>query len=336
MQYAKLKTKEQIMKKNIYPYMAGGLALLGIAAATPFTPIPQDNAQPAGSFATDTGTYYYTHNGTPVEIEKETEEIVIEESVTLLKTIEQKQLGAKLDSLQNEIEQKIVKMPGTIEVYFEYLPSRQSFSINNKKMYPCSVIKLFVMAATYDQIFQGTLSEKKCTPYLEDMIIISDNTSYNVLLTMIGKGNGMQGIKKVNSCCTSLGLKNTTLHHALLPGNNYFTDGKENVSTPEDVGKLLEKIQAETLPYSSEMLALLKQCEEDSGLPAGLPEAAVCAHKSGWADTYYMDAGIIDNQFILVVFTKDAKKETVSTLCETTYQYLEKEGLLPEKKEEAK
>ena len=84
------------------------------------------------------------------------------------------------------------------------------------------------------------------------------------------------------------------------------------------------------------MLALLKQCEEDSGLPAGLPEAAVCAHKSGWADTYYMDAGIIDNQFILVVFTKDAKKETVSTLCETTYQYLEKEGLLPEKREEAK
>lgn len=196
MQYAKLKTKEQIMKKNIYPYMAGGLALLGIAAATPFTPIPQDNAQPAGSFATDTGTYYYTNNGTPVEVEKETEEIVIEESVPLLKTIEQKQLGAKLDSLQNEIEQKIVTMPGTIEVYFEYLPSRQSFSINNKKMYPCSVIKLFVMAATYDQIFQGTLSEKKCTPYLEDMIIISDNTSYNVLLTMIGKGNGMQGIKK--------------------------------------------------------------------------------------------------------------------------------------------
>ena len=71
-QYAKLKTKEQIMKKNIYPYMAGGLALLGIAAATPFTPIPQDNAQPAGSFATDTGTYYYTNNGTPVEVEKET------------------------------------------------------------------------------------------------------------------------------------------------------------------------------------------------------------------------------------------------------------------------
>lgn len=275
----------------------------------------------SGQIMTDDKTYYYDQNGVPLEnTEEELLVYDIDRNIPLLYGLEKDHYQEKIDRLRQQVKSKIEQTSGTIEVYFEYLPTGQSFTINDRSMYPCSVIKLFVMAATYEWIDQGLLTMKQCLPYLKPMIEISDNTSFNQLLILIGKGSGPKGAKLVTEYCHSLGLDQTVIHHGLLPGEKHFTDGKENKTTPSDVGKLLELIEDHALPYSKEMIELMEKCEEDSGLLAGLPEKTVCAHKSGWADSYYMDAGIVEDEFILVVFTEDAPKDTVEKITSFVYE----------------
>lgn len=277
--------------------------------------------QVAGQIMTESGTYYYDQNGIPLE-NTQSELLVydIEKNIPLLYGLEKDRYQEKIDRLRQQVGAKINQTSGEIEVYFEYLPTKQSFTVNDYPMYPCSVIKLFVMAATYEWIDEGLLTMKQCLPYLNPMIEISDNTSFNQLLILIGKGSGPKGAKLVTQYCHSLGLDQTVIHHGLLPGAKHFGDGKENKTTPSDVGKLLELIEDHELPYSDEMIRLMEKCEEDSGLPAGLPSDVVCAHKSGWADNYYMDGGIVDETFILVVFTEDAPEDTVEKITSFVYE----------------
>lgn len=221
-------------------------------------------------------------------------------------------LQLDIASLQTQIQSILSTYPGNNAVYFKDLDTEDSFLINDLDMYPCSIIKIFVMGAVYDQIDQGNLRLEDCRPYLEAMIIHSDNTSYNILLEKLGNGDGVAGASKVTAFCKKLGLTRTEIHHGLVPGDDYFSDGQNNTTCPEDVGQFLEMLyHSEIVSDSSckDMLNLLKQCADDTGMVAGLSEDTECAHKSGWADAYYLDGGIIYTEhkdYILVVFSDSA------------------------------
>lgn len=238
-----------------------------------------------GFLETENGTYYYDENG---------------------------KLQLDIASLQTQIQSILSTYPGNNAVYFKDLDTEDSFLINDLDMYPCSIIKIFVMGAVYDQIDQGNLSLEDCRPYLEAMIIHSDNTSYNILLEKLGNGDGIAGASKVTAFCKKLGLTRTEIHHGLEPGDGYFSDGQNNTTCPEDVGQFFEMLyHSEIVSDSSckDMLNLLKQCADDTGMVAGLSEDTECAHKSGWADAYYLDGGIIYTEhkdYILVVFSDSA------------------------------
>lgn len=237
-------------------------------------------------------------------------------------------LQLSIESMESQIQNILNQYQGTNSVYFKDLESGQVIQINNTNMYPCSIIKIFVMGAVYDQANQGLLDLEECKPYLEAMIIDSDNTSYNTLLTLLGNGDGVAGTEIVNQFCIDLGLDKTELHHGLTPGDGYFEGSGDNTTCPEDVGQFLELLYNKKVvskEASEAMIDLLSRCADDSGIVAGLPEGTTCAHKSGWAQAYYLDGGIIYSSYgdyILVVFSDSAWQEPAVEVSSYVYEYV--------------
>lgn len=211
-------------------------------------------------------------------------------------------------------------------IYFKDLSTDQTLMINGEAMYPCSIIKIGVMATVFQQIADGNLTYEECYPYLWAMITYSDNTSYNILLKKIGNGDALVGAEITNDYLGALGLTDTQIHHGLLEGEYYFTDGLSNISSAKDIGLLLELINDDLIVDQSsclQMRQLLLACEDDTGLQSGLPQDCSYAHKSGWAYDYYHDGGIINDDYILVVFSEGLEdhQEVMTKIARAVYEY---------------
>lgn len=221
-----------------------------------------------------------------------------------------------MDEVLNSVEKIHAKYGGHVGVYFKDLNSKKSIYYHNNSMYPCSIIKMCVMVTCYHYAELGKIDLETCMPYIRAMMIHSDNSSYNTLLSILGNGSGLQGAYNVNEYMQTLGLQNTKLHHGLRPGNGYFTDGANNVSCPTDIGILLEKIymcQAASKDSCEEMLYLMAECADNRALRQGVPSNVMLSHKSGWAYDYYLDGGIVygtNRNYILVVFTDGVQSKS--------------------------
>ena len=229
---------------------------------------------------------------------------------------EKGQLLIDEDYLLTKSQAIINKYNGNVGLYFKDLRTQQEISINDTTFYPCSIIKICVLVTVYDYINQGLLDLNSCQPYLENMIINSDNTSYNALVTMLGNKNGLQGLQVVNSYMTKLGLKNTQLHHSLSPSNIHFSDNGSNISCPSDIGLLFDLLYQRKIisqDTCDQMIDLLKQCADNKAIRQGLHDSVQFAHKSGWAYDLYLDGGIVyipNNDYILVLFTDQISNKT--------------------------
>ncbi len=95
-------------------------------------------------------------------------------------------MGTAMEELQENLEAAVLDYDGSWSVYVKELEYDNSFSINNRGIYPASLIKLFAMAATYENMEQvldnetdylGSSSSAKDTiqTLLENMIEIPDN-----------------------------------------------------------------------------------------------------------------------------------------------------------------
>lgn len=95
-----------------------------------------------------------------------------------------------LKKLEKQLRKKINGYSGTYSVYVKNLDTNEYLLINNRKMKPASVIKLFTMGAVYDQINKKKMKE---TSYiksnLNSMITVSSNDGHNALLNQLGGGN---------------------------------------------------------------------------------------------------------------------------------------------------
>ena len=269
----------------------------------------------------DTYTAYFLKDGSMATGEVEIDGTFYQFDKSGKIQISTKELTKRFQSIQSNYS-------GLSEVYFKDLKTDTLIQTGNDAMYPCSIIKIFVMAAVYHEIHEGNLKEDECKSYLENMIIHSDNTSYNILISMIGKGNPTQGAQKVNEYCTSLGLEQTGIYHGLVPGEGYFEGAHENTTTPGDVASLLEMIYNEEIISTKtcqEMTKLLKQCADDRGIVASLPEEIECAHKTGWAQANYLDGGIVYAPFgdyLLVTFSDSSYQSFCQEISDCVYQYL--------------
>ena len=219
---------------------------------------------------------------------------------------------------------------GNTGIYFKDLKTGKRLSINDQNMYPCCMIKVPALATIYQEAAKGHINTADYAYYIEKMITISDNTSYNIMMNAIGNNNGVKGVHMVNRFCQSIGMNATSLHHGLLPGNGYFTDGGSNTARPSDLGLLFEKIyygQIVSPQSSKEMLNLLMYCDDPDALVGGLPAGTPFAHKTGCAYNYYHDGGIVfapNRNFVLVVFSDGSSNYTsmMRAISSYVYQYV--------------
>ena len=243
-----------------------------------------------------------------------------------------------LQNLKQQLEEQIAGYDGEWSVYCKNLTTEESFVIHDSPMKSASVMKLFIMGTVYTAFENGELSRTdEILELLHNMIVYSDNSASNELLSKLGNGNYADGIAKVDAFIESHEFSNMTVEYNGFndPATNTSTDHFNQVAA-KDCGKLLEDIYRRTWvnrTVSNEMESLLLSQDTRYKIPAGLPEGVLCGNKTGEMDTTENDAAIIygkDCDYILVVLSSDwdSKDQAISRIAELsriTYQYLNPE-----------
>ena len=243
-----------------------------------------------------------------------------------------------LQNLKQQLAEQIAGYDGEWSVYCKNLTTEESFVIHDSPMKSASVMKLFIMGTVFTAFENGELSRTdEILELLHNMIVYSDNSASNELLSKLGNGNYADGIAKVDAFIESHEFSNMTVEYNGFndPATNTSTDHFNQVAA-KDCGKLLEDIYRRTWvnrTVSNEMESLLLSQDTRYKIPAGLPEGVLCGNKTGEMDTTENDAAIIygkDCDYILVVLSSDwdSKDQAISRIAELsriTYQYLNPE-----------
>lgn len=135
------------------------------------------------------------------------------------------------------------------------------------------------------------------------MIITSSNLATNLLIELVG-------VESVRLALDEIGVSGLRVLRG-VEDQRAFDAGLNNEATASGLLSLLRAI-AEKRTYSSEasdeMLEILHDQQFRGGIPAGLPDKARVAHKTGNISTVHHDAGIVymENRepFVLVVLTQ--------------------------------
>jgi len=186
-----------------------------------------------------------------------------------------------------------------------------------------SVGKLALLVEAYRQSEAGTrplTAERRAQ--LEQMIVASDNDAANKAIEELG-------LRNVNTNLQALGLAATRLVNPF--GTTRPAAGAMNVSTPNDMARLLELLADERLvspAASREMRALLQRTVDSSKLRRGVPAGARVAHKSGWFGDVANDVGIVTQggfTYVLAVFTEgiddpETANQTIAAIAKTVQE----------------
>jgi beta-lactamase class A len=158
------------------------------------------------------------------------------------------------------------------------------------------------------------------------MIATSSNLATNVLIDVVGLGRIQEALRR-------FGITGVELHRGVedLPA---WERGINNRVTPEGLLSVLRAIHdAAHLPdeLHQEMLDILHAQEFKSGIPAGLPDGAKVAHKTGEISTVAHDAGIVflpDREpYAIAILTEwkpegGSRKETIASLSRVVYEHI--------------
>ena len=198
-------------------------------------------------------------------------------------------LPQQLDSLLPETDDVWI-------VYVEGLNSGASAAAArsataDQPLVSASIVKLFIMAAVFDRIEQGILSDDDAGQDLMKMIRVSDNDAANRLIRLLGGGDDAAGRQAVNDYAQSIGCTQVRLNRLMMEQN-----GTENYVSVNDCATLLRMIyrgECVSKAASAEMLALLLSQHYRDYIPAKLPETVPIAHKGGDLRICQGDVGIV-------------------------------------------
>ena len=210
-------------------------------------------------------------------------------------------LTVNLQPVEAAIRNSLKSYPGDWSVFVMDVGSGERISINPKRMWSASVVKLYVMGAVMEALENGTLANTKTIQdQMHAMITWSSNDAWKYLATQLGGGNYYNGMMMVNAWCDRNGYPNS--------GRRTST-GNLNTTSAEDTGLFLQRVLNGTnvsANSSAQMLSLLKQQTRTSKIPAGVPSGVVTANKTGELKSVQNDAAIIFapyGTYILVVLT---------------------------------
>lgn len=161
------------------------------------------------------------------------------------------------------------------------------------------------------------------------IVAVSDNAAANVLIDRVGMQN-------VNATLRSLDLTKTMLRRKMID-IAAARRGDENVSTPQEMARLLEMIykgKALNKELTDELVKQLKTLKKDSYLSYELPAGVELADKPGSLDGVRTDSGIVfgrNRPFAISVMTaydrdEKAAERAISAVALEAYRYFEMRG----------
>ncbi len=149
------------------------------------------------------------------------------------------------------------------------------------------------------------LSDGGSTLSLEDyaiyMIVYSDNTATNVLIDELG-------MEAINTLSMSLGASNTKLQRKMIQPEE-SARGNENLSTPRDAARIMERIAKCDLPMSKDSCARVREILEiykGGPVRTPIPRAIPVAFKPGGITgvaTVWALVGMPDRPYVLSVMS---------------------------------
>jgi beta-lactamase class A len=160
------------------------------------------------------------------------------------------------------------------------------------------------------------------------MVAVSDNTAANILIDRVSKDN-------VNAMLRGLGLTKTMLRRKMMDFAA-ARRGEENISTPQEMARLLEAIYKGKILKKELNEQFVKQLStlKESYIPHDLPPGVQVANKPGNLQNVRTDSGIVlvkDRPFAMSVMTADAHDEraaerAISEIALEAYHYFEMRG----------
>jgi beta-lactamase class A len=252
--------------------------------------------------------------------------------------------------LPDTLRARIADFQGTVSLYAKNLDSGATAGIRDTEpVRTASTIKLAIMAAVFDLVVRGrakwtepltiTAAEKVSGsgvigPELSDgvqlplrdlvhlMIVLSDNTAANMILERITPDAvnvyldrigipTTRSLRKIRGDGAELNPATGRSAAGKLPENQRYGIG---VSTPHDMVTILEHMERGDLvspEASREMLAILKRCQDNSGIRRKLGDLPV-ANKTGALDALRSDVGIVYSKAgrIVMAITVDGMPKT--------------------------
>jgi beta-lactamase class A len=160
----------------------------------------------------------------------------------------------------------------------------------------------------------------------EHMIVTSSNLATNLLLDLVG-------VEAARACLARLHLGGIDLQRG-VEDEAAWEAGLNNRVTAAglcDAMRLIEEGKAISPEASQAMLDILHQQRFRSGIPAGLPEDARVANKTGEISTIAHDAGIVyldgRDAYVVVILTEwapdvNARQETIARISRAVYEHM--------------
>lgn len=217
--------------------------------------------------------------------------------------------------LVERIEERLASVDGVVGLWVRDLSDGWSWGRNADGVFPtASAIKIAILAELARQVDAGRLSmtdpvrlaasdrtggsgilqhmgdgttELSLADLAVFMIQMSDNTATNVLIDRVG-------MEAVNTFLDGIGLSETRLRRKMIRPADQAA-GRENVSTPEELGRLVEMLHAGELASPERTTRMLEVMAIPKGgtIPAGLPGGVRVAHKTGSLGGVIVDAGVV-------------------------------------------
>ena len=250
------------------------------------------------------------------------------------------------------IYKTLLNCDSNYSIFIENLSTGELFSNNTDKQVPsASIIKLFIMGATFQGLQEGlftphqriNIQDKDKVSYsiislleadhsysIQDlitlMIIQSDNTATNLLISLLG-------MEYINSFIKKQGMQHTILARKMMD-LKAREKGYENYTTIEDVSKYLNLLYEGKVVnplFSQNMLKIMSNQLDSSMIKREIPEAVHIAHKTGDLPLPYIkhDVGIVytpAGNYIFCMFTWNGKddicgRKLIGTVSKYVYDY---------------
>ena len=238
--------------------------------------------------------------------------------------------------LYDKIRNTVSSYNGTWSVYIGNLSTGQALIVGDRPMKSASVMKLFIMAAVYDQIDQGNLERTEETvSLLRSMIKDSSNEAANRLLLKLGDGSYAEGVAAVNRFVQLHGYSSGTHeYNGFQDSSSYVDPSHFNQIMAKDIGLLLSRIYYREFisrAVCNEIESMMLDQKTRYKIPKGIPEGILVGNKTGEMDSVQNDAAVIygrDVDFVIVVLSmdvwdKDTACQDIQEISRIAYDFFE-------------